>query len=110
MPLFEYWCPTCQRRFEELRPVGTQTALCRCGTEATKRPARFALLNPPTGAGLRNSFTLFQEATQELDHHHQHAEADLERPLPTPNLWRRAKRKAQAKHAAGIPPAPTPLG
>ena len=30
MPLYEYYCPSCTTRFEELRPVATATATATC--------------------------------------------------------------------------------
>lgn len=108
MPLYEYRCPACGRLSEHLRPAGQHTAPCACGAEASRVPSRFALLNPPTGAGLRSRFSLFQEASQELNHAHVQAEAAQERALPPPDLWGAAKAKAQAMIAAGEAPALAP--
>lgn len=109
MPLFEYLCSG-GHVSERLLAEPEETLYCQCGRASVRIPSTFALLNPPTGAGLRNSFSLFQEATQEIDHHHTKAEATLEKPLPSPNLWKRAKHKAQAMVAAGEAPSPMRSG
>ena len=111
MPLFEYACPA-GHRSEELRPAGTDSNPCPCGETAVRVPSRFSFTNTPTGSGvaLRNSFSLYKEASQELDHSHRKAEADLERPLPTPDLWGQAKKRAQAMAVAGEAPPPQPPG
>lgn len=111
MPLFEYECPV-GHRSEELRPAGTDTTTCPCGEQAHRVPSRFAFTNTPTGSGIaqRNSYSLYREASQELDYSHRKAEADLERPLPTPDLWGQAKKRAQAMVTAGEAPPPQPHG
>ncbi|MCR4340465.1 MAG: hypothetical protein NUW01_11360, partial [Gemmatimonadaceae bacterium] len=106
---YEFACQT-GHLSEELRPVGTTTIVCRCGADATRRPSRFSLGNPPTGAGLRSHFSLFQEASQEMGHAYSKAESDLERSIPAPDLWGQAKTRAKTMIAAGEAPPPRPLG
>src|SRR6188472_3335 len=57
MPLYEFECPDCGRRFEELAPSETRSLVCPgCGSERTRR-----LISPvsppgrqPRGAGVRS--------------------------------------------------------
>lgn len=102
--MYEFRCVGCEAIFEDLRPSGTDHALCACGRIAPRRPARFAVTHPPSGAGLRSRFQLFQEASQEIDHASSKVEADLERPVESPNLWRAARDTAQRMIAAGEAP------
>lgn len=57
MPVYEFECEECSRRFEELAPSETRSLVCpECGSERTRR-----LLSPvsppgrqPRGAGVRS--------------------------------------------------------
>lgn len=45
MPIYEYFCPDCKCRFEQLRPVSRadEAANCPCCKKAVKRvPSKFA--------------------------------------------------------------------
>jgi putative FmdB family regulatory protein len=54
MPVYEFLCPVCRERFEELAAVGTDSAPCpACATEGAPRvlssPARAARLVKSSG-------------------------------------------------------------
>lgn len=104
MPIYEGMC-LAGHHSEELLPMGTQAWTCRCGAPVRKAPSRFAQLNPPTGAALRSQFSLYREATAEIDHAYTRVETDLERPVQSPDLWNIAKSRAQAMVAAGEAPS-----
>ena len=45
MPIYEYWCPSCKREFEQMRPMSkaNEPAPCpTCGTASEKLPSVFA--------------------------------------------------------------------
>ncbi|MBI2304879.1 MAG: zinc ribbon domain-containing protein [Chloroflexi bacterium] len=61
MPLYEYFCPQCQKEFELMRPLSKaeEPASCpRCGTRSEKLVSTFAArtgsyIRPPEGPPLR---------------------------------------------------------
>jgi len=61
MPIYEYWCPTCQKEFELMRPMSeyNKAATCPiCGTESEKLVSTFAskegyAIKVPTGQPFR---------------------------------------------------------
>lgn len=81
----------------------------RCGTAVRRSGAnRVAVAQPSVDT--RGMFRRFSEATAELDHGYAKVEADLERPVRAPDLWREAKATHRAMVAAGEasgPPTPT---
>lgn len=45
MPIYEYRCTTCEKEFEQMRPIsqsGEPAACPTCGTASTKLPSVFA--------------------------------------------------------------------
>lgn len=109
MPVYEFRCPN-DHRLEELCTFGIEEMPCRCGERAARIPSRFRIGSAPaTGKEVRKQFRLFQEATQELDYAHVKAEVDLERPIPTPRLWGKAKERALQIINAGEAPPLAPL-
>ena len=45
MPIYEYWCETCEREFEQMRPMSqaAEPATCpTCGARSEKLPSVFA--------------------------------------------------------------------
>ena len=108
MPIYVFVCSR-GHRTEVLRPMGYAEHRCDCGRLAVKRPARFAQLNPETGAMLRNKYSLFAEASQEIDHAYVKHENDTGKPIEAPMLWLEAKERALAQIAAGEAPPLTPL-
>lgn len=56
MPIYEFDCSDCGRRFESLEPVGTESVACPdCGSQRTARAfsapgAPMRLVKTPTGA------------------------------------------------------------
>lgn len=89
--------------------MSAETHNCRCGAVVRRSGAnRVAVAQPQADA--RGMYRRFAEATAELDHDYAKVEADLERPVQAPNLWRAAKARHAAMVAAGEaagPPAPT---
>lgn len=48
MPIYDYECPACGHRSEEMHPVAgsSDPIICPCGTEMKKVPSR---VSPPQG-------------------------------------------------------------
>jgi putative FmdB family regulatory protein len=59
MPLYEYRCPACDRRFELLQAVGagSEDAVCpACGAAPAERQlSTFAVNQPASGGGARSA-------------------------------------------------------
>lgn len=94
MPLYLYGCGD-GHRSEALRPVGTESIPCpECGAP-TRRVYGYSLALTQPEPDTRGMFRRFSEASQELEH----------RGYRGPNLWQRAKRRAEAMVEAGEHPA-----
>lgn len=108
MPLYEGTCLR-EHRSEELLPMGTQAWTCRCGAPVRKRPSLFVQREPSTGATVRNHFSLYREATAEIDSAYARLEADTGQKQQAPDLWGMAKGYAKAIQDAGEAPPAQPL-
>ena len=56
MPLYDFHCPSCDRRFEELKDRPVRHTRCECGARARRVPARVVVQGPslrpvPPGPG-----------------------------------------------------------
>lgn len=107
MPLYRFACPN-NDVAERIVPYGTERIDCTCGRVA-ERVSAFAasFVLEPTAAPedqRRHSLALYREATEEREYYHRREEDRAQRPLPSPNLWLAAKRRARMVQAGLAPP------
>jgi putative FmdB family regulatory protein len=105
MPLYRYECRR-GHSLELLRQVSVEEVECpACGETAQRQSVySFAFSGFTRTPVDQREVRLgeFQEASAELAYEHERAESAAGRRLPTPPLWRRAKREARRLQGLGI--------
>ena len=107
MPIYSFQCPEGHIQ-EGLHPIGTERIACGCGLRA-QRLSVFDPLVITTRAAVprdqqRVSMKQFDEASEELAYQHRKAEEQAQKPLPYPNYWQAAQRRARLVRAGLAPP------
>src|SRR3990167_4774014 len=105
MPLYRYDCRR-GHSLELLRQVSAEEIKCpACGEPARRQPVySFSVSGRARTPVDQRDVRLgeFQEASAELAYEHERAENAAGQRLPTPPLWRKAKREARRLQRLGI--------
>lgn len=108
-PLYRFHCEPCGADSMVIRPLGTEAAPCRvCGDVVQRAPAFCTAFvvdpAPVPDDQKRYDLGLFQEAAAERDYYHRREEDRAQRELPSPSLWKQARRQASLVRSGQAPP------
>lgn len=107
MPIYAYECPG-GHIHEALVGMGTASHRCNCGQEAQQVSLFGASVIAERAAvpyaQQRYDIRTVQEAMAEREYLHTRAEEHVGQALPSPNLWKMAKRQAALVRRGLAPP------